>query len=147
MDRERRRRYREFMAFSEQEVAYIRSQRLARLGTVDGDGQPDVAPVGFDFDGTYFYVGGVKWEKTRKFRNVVAGHTKVALVFDDLASVDPWAPRFVRVYGTAEMVERTGYIGHGTYMRIKPETSWAQNLAGKPFGGSNGFAPAVRTRH
>lgn len=135
------------MAFTEEEIAYIRSQPLARLGTVDGDGQPDVAPVGFDFDGTYFYVSGVGWEKTRKYRNVANGHTKVALVFDDLATVDPWAPRFVRVYGTADMVERTGYIGPGTYMRIKPETSWAGNLAGRPIGGSNGYTPPTRTRH
>jgi pyridoxamine 5'-phosphate oxidase family protein len=135
------------MTFSEEEIAYIKSQPLARLGTVDGDGQPDVAPVGYDFDGTYFYVGGVAWEKTRKFRNVATGHTKVALVFDDLASVDPWAPRFVRIYGTADMVERTGYIGTGTYMRIKPETSWAGNLAGRPYGGSHGYAPPTRTTH
>jgi pyridoxamine 5'-phosphate oxidase family protein len=135
------------MAFTEEEIAYIRSQHLVRLGTVDGDGQPDVAPVGFDFDGTYFYIGGVAWERTRKFRNVKDGHTKVALVWDDLASIDPWAPRFIRVYGTADFVERTGLIGTGTYMRIKAETSWAGNLAGKPSGGPHGFTPPTRTKH
>ena len=46
------------MAFTEDEVAYLKSQPLARLATVDADGQPDVVPVGFEFDGTYFYVGG-----------------------------------------------------------------------------------------
>jgi Pyridoxamine 5'-phosphate oxidase len=30
------------MAFSDEEVAYLRSQPLARLATVNKDGQPDV---------------------------------------------------------------------------------------------------------
>jgi len=44
--------------FSDEEISYIKSQHLARLATVGPDGQPDVVPVGFDFDGTYFYCGG-----------------------------------------------------------------------------------------
>lgn len=47
------------MSFSEEEIAYLRSQRLARVATVSPDGQPDVAPVGFEFDGTHVYVGGI----------------------------------------------------------------------------------------
>ena len=39
--------------FSEKEVAYIKSQRLARIATVSKKQQPDVAPVSFEFDGTY----------------------------------------------------------------------------------------------
>ena len=38
------------MSFTDQEVAYLRSQRLARLATVAPDGQPDVVPVGFEFE-------------------------------------------------------------------------------------------------
>jgi pyridoxamine 5'-phosphate oxidase family protein len=34
--------------FTEEEVTYLRSQRLARLATVAPGGQPDVAPVGFE---------------------------------------------------------------------------------------------------
>ena len=30
-----------------------------RLATVAPDGQPDVVPVGFEFDGTSFYIGGM----------------------------------------------------------------------------------------
>jgi pyridoxamine 5'-phosphate oxidase family protein len=62
-----------------------------------------VTPVSFEFDGTYFYVGGWAPERTRRLRNVKAGNAKVALVVDDQVSVDP---RFLRVYGTAELVER-----------------------------------------
>jgi hypothetical protein len=43
--------------FSDKEISYIKSQRLARIATASSELQPDVAPVGFDFDGTYFYVG------------------------------------------------------------------------------------------
>jgi pyridoxamine 5'-phosphate oxidase family protein len=135
------------MTFSEQEIMYMRSQHLGRLATVDADGQPDVVPVGYEYDGTYFYVGGSTPEKTRKFRNVRSGHTKVALVIDDLPSVDPWAARFLRIYGTADMVdEHTGYAGPGTYMRIKPDTSWSRNLDGQPWG-AEGPPKTTRTTH
>ena len=118
------------MAFTEEEVAYLKSQPLARLAIVGADGLPDVAPVGFEFDGTYLYVGGRAPEQTRKFRNVRAGQTKVALVVDDLVSTDPWTPRGLRVYGTAELIERSGRFGPGAYMRITPDISWSWNLAG-----------------
>jgi pyridoxamine 5'-phosphate oxidase family protein len=119
--------------FSEEEVAYLRSQRLARIATVSADGQPDVVPVGFEFDGTDVYVSGIDPVKTRKFRNVRAGNTKVALVVDDLAPTAPWAPRYLRIYGDAELVERQGQFGHGAYIRITPTTSWSFNLEGLPF--------------
>ena len=64
------------MSFTEQEISYLRSQPLARIATVGPDGQPDAAPVGFEFDGTYFYVGDIDPAKTRKFRNVRAGNNK-----------------------------------------------------------------------
>jgi pyridoxamine 5'-phosphate oxidase family protein len=101
------------MSFSNQEVAYLRSQRLARLATVAPDGQPDVVPVGFEFDGRYLYVGGMAPARTRKVHNVQAGNTKVALVIDDLASVNPWSPRYLRIYGTAALVQRHGQFGPG----------------------------------
>ena len=131
------------MSFSEQEVAYLRSQPLARISTVARDGQPDVAPVGFEFDGTYFYVGGHDPVRTRKYRNVKAGNEKVALVIDDLKSVDPWRPRFVRVYGTAELVERSGQFGEGAYLRITPTISWSYNLDGEAAPGDPSFQRTV----
>jgi PPOX class F420-dependent enzyme/OxyR family protein len=63
-----------------------------------------------------------------------AGQAKVALVIDDLVSTSPWTPRFLRVYGTAELIERPGQFGSGAYMRITPDTSWSWNLAGRPYG-------------
>jgi pyridoxamine 5'-phosphate oxidase family protein len=122
------------MSFSDLEVAYLRSQRLARLATVGPDGQPDVVPVGYEFDGTHLYVGGRDPARTRKFRNVQAGNPKVALVIDDLVSVDPWNPRSLRIYGTGELVEHRGRFGPGTYLRITPTVSWSSNLDGRSFG-------------
>jgi pyridoxamine 5'-phosphate oxidase family protein len=121
------------MSFSGEEIAYLRSQRLARIATVAADGQPDVVPVGFEFDGTYVYVGGIDPGKTRKFRNVGAGNSHVALVIDDLLSANPWTPRYLRIYGNAELVERQGQFGPAEYMRITPTVSWSFNLEGRPF--------------
>ncbi len=128
------------MSFSEEEKAYLKSQRLARLATVSADGQPDVAPVGFDFDGTDFYIAGLDLPSTRKYHNVADGNDKVALVIDDLVSTDPFVPRFLRVYGTASIVTRDGRSGRREYLRIAPTVSWSWNLAGRRRNGGQ-FRP------
>lgn len=140
------------MSFTDEEVTYLRSQPLGRLATVGDAGQPDVVPIGFDFDGTYIYVSGYGDNtKTRKFRNVLAGNAQVALIVDDLVSTNPWTPRFLRVYGTADVVERDGYAGRKAYLRITPTVSWSWNLDGHPYTGEDGgeqFAAQVtRTVH
>jgi pyridoxamine 5'-phosphate oxidase family protein len=125
------------MSFTGEEVAYLRSQLTARVATVSADGQPDVVPVGFEFDGTHFWIGGpgAAVAKTRKFRNVRAGNHKIALVVDDLVSFDPFIARGIRIYGDAgEPLERAGYAGPGTYLPITPTISWSWNLAGDPVG-------------
>jgi len=84
-------------------IAYLQSQRLGRLATVDGDGAPQNNPVGFRYNdelGT-IDIGGRDMGASRKFRNV-AGNPKVAFVVDDLASVQPWRPRCVEIRGRAE---------------------------------------------
>src|SRR5687768_10014134 len=109
------------MSFTTEELAYLHSQPLARLATRAADGQPDVVPVGFEFDGRRFWVGGSGPSVliTRKFRNVMAGNAAVALVVDDLVSFDPFIARGVRVYGRAgQPVERIGFVGPGTYIPI-----------------------------
>jgi pyridoxamine 5'-phosphate oxidase family protein len=108
-------------------------RRLARSAIVSAGSQPDVVPVGFEFDGTYVYLGGIDPAKTRKFRNVRAGNTAVALVIDDLVPANPWTPRYLRIYGNAELTEHQGQFGPGAYMRITPTVSWSFNLEGLPF--------------
>jgi pyridoxamine 5'-phosphate oxidase family protein len=124
------------MSFTNEESAYLRSQPVTRFATVGPDGQPDVVPLAFEFDGHGFWVGGVgdAVVRTRKFRNVAAGNDRVALVFDDLISIDPFAARCLRVYGRAsEPVERLStQVGPGVFMRITPTISWSWNLEGKP---------------
>ena len=114
--------------FSEQERAFLQSQLLARIATVAADGQPTVDAVGFEFDGKHFYVGGHRFEASRKYKNIVAGNTKVSLIIDDLKSVQPWQPRGIRVHGIAEIVERNGHLGPGSYLAITPQVSWSWGI-------------------
>ena len=121
--------------FTQKEIEYLKSQRLARIATAatmlrEGSVQPDVAPVGFDFDGEYLYVGGMNLLKSTKYRNVMKNN-KVAIVVDDLKSIDPWDPRGIRIYGIADIVTRQGGYMENTdhsnpqYIRISPNKKWS----------------------
>jgi pyridoxamine 5'-phosphate oxidase family protein len=93
------------------------------------DGQPDNAAVGFRVaDDGVITVQGLDMAATRKGRNVRAGHTRVAFLVDDLASVHPWQPRGIRVYGRAELRGEQGDPPHGGHLRIVPEVSWSWGL-------------------
>jgi len=116
---------------SAQEIQYLKGQRLARIATASPKGVPEVSPVGFEFDGEYFYVGSHDQSiffKTRRYRNISAGNNKVSLVIDDLESVNPWRPRGIKVRGTAEIVERQGMFGKGSYLRVTPRVSISWGL-------------------
>lgn len=114
--------------FSKPELAYLKSQPLARIATVSDQSQPDVAPVIYEFDGEHFYIGGKEQTKTNKYKNVLAGNVKVALVIDDLESVQPWKPRGIKLYGTAEIVQREGRLGKGEYLKLKPVRYWSWGI-------------------
>lgn len=125
------------MSFTDEEIAYLRSQPIARVATLSAEGQPDVVPLAFEFDGTFFWVGGSgpTVVDTRKFRNVRSGNHQVALVIDDMVSFDPFIARGIRIYGHAEQpFHRDGMVGPGTYLRITPTVSWSWNMAGDPVG-------------
>ena len=113
--------------FSDREISYLQSQRLARIATASKDCEPDVAPVGFDFDGTYFYVGGRDLPRTYKYKNV-RDNPKAALAVDDMESFNLWRPRGIKIHGLADLVTHEGYAGAGTYIRIKPEKKWSWGL-------------------
>jgi pyridoxamine 5'-phosphate oxidase family protein len=116
--------------FTEKESSYIQSQPLARLASVSQELQPDASPVGFEFDGKDFFITGRNLPATRKYKNIKSGNEKVALVIDDLESIDPWKPRGIRIFGIAEIVERSGRIGSGVYLHIIPEVTWSWNIEG-----------------
>jgi pyridoxamine 5'-phosphate oxidase family protein len=113
--------------FSEPEVRYLKSQRLARVATVSSKGQPDVVPVALEFDGKYFWIGG-HGEHARKYKNVADGNKLIALAVDDVESFSPWKARAIRVYGAAEILYHQGLLGPGKYIRVTPKVSWSLGI-------------------
>jgi pyridoxamine 5'-phosphate oxidase family protein len=92
--------------FTDAELGYLASQRLGRLATVAPDGAPQNNPVGFSYNdplGT-IDIFGLNLGATRKFRNLRT-NPSVALVVDDLASVDPWEVRGIEIRGVAEALD------------------------------------------
>jgi pyridoxamine 5'-phosphate oxidase family protein len=115
--------------FSEAETNYLKTQRIARIATSSTKGVPEVSPVGFEFDGKYFWIGSHSKEifpATRRYRNIANGNKRVSVVIDDLVSVTPWRPRGIKVSGIAEVMEHDGIFGKGKYFRIAPKVtvSW-----------------------
>lgn len=86
--------------FTEAELDYLKSQPLGRLATVSPGGQVQNNPVNFFVADGAIVIGGHALGASKKFRNVQRGST-VSLVVDDLATVDPWAPRGVEIRGSA----------------------------------------------
>lgn len=120
--------------FSEKERAYLVSQQLARLATIDVTGQPDADAVTYELDGNTIVIGSYhSLEKSRKYRNIAAGNTKVSLVVDTLPSVDPVTPVAVKVHGEATIEHRDGRFGPAEYLVIRPVTSWSWGVEGPAF--------------
>ncbi len=117
--------------FTPAEIAYLQSQRLGRIATAGPDGQPHVVPVGFRYNPEQdtIDVGGHNLTEGKKFRDVQR-NPRVAIVIDDLASVDPWTVRGIEIRGEAMILTSGGKVlgpGFGDAMfRIKPKriVSW-----------------------
>src|SRR5688500_4079513 len=89
-------------SFSPSELAYLASQRLGRLATIDRHGTPQTNPVGFVVaDDCTVVIGGWNVGQSRKFKNLATSE-RVSLVVDDIASADPWVVRGVGIRGRAE---------------------------------------------
>jgi pyridoxamine 5'-phosphate oxidase family protein len=117
--------------FSDKERQYINAQKLARVATVSSKGQPDVVPVSYEFDGSYFWIGSRPQEifpMTKRYKNVSTGNDKAALVIDDLESVNPWKANQIKVYGIAEVIDHDGRLGSGKYLRLTPRISWSLGI-------------------
>jgi pyridoxamine 5'-phosphate oxidase family protein len=100
--------------FTDIEVEYIRSQRLGRLATAQPGGLLQVSPVGFRYNPAIetIDIGGHGMDVSKKFRNVEA-NGQAAFVIDDVASTDPWHPRFVEIRGWGEAIEHPIDSGYG----------------------------------
>lgn len=90
------------------EIAFIHSQRVARLATSDADGHPHVVPVCFAFDGSRFSIAldekpkRVEQRHLRRVRNIEARH-EAMLLFDRYD--DDWSRlAYVQVYGHADLL-------------------------------------------
>lgn len=134
--------------FSDKEFEYLKSQRLARLATADRSGSPHVVPVGFRVseDGDMIDVGGHGFSRSKKYRDLLANE-RVAIVIDDLASVDPWTPRGIEVRGTAEVHhsggERFGPGWDAAWIRIVPERVISWGIEAPPFTEGSSRARSV----
>ena len=135
--------------FSGKEVEYIKSQSIARIATAaeveaglvnESDNnssksvQPDVVPVGFFFDGEYFYIGGFDMLRSTKYKNVLRNRL-IALVIDDLKSTKPWQHRGIRIYGETEITKRQGASleASGCFeivysIKVTPKKKWSWGI-------------------
>lgn len=109
--------------FSAEELAYLQTQRLGRLATVNERGEPQVAAVGFRYNPGLdtIDIGGHNMEKSQKFRNV-ARNGLASLLIDDV--VPPWKTRSFEIRGRAEALAagwQSGDPGMSTALiRITP---------------------------
>ena len=91
-------------AFTSAEIEYLQSQQLGRLATINGVGEPHVAPTGFRYNAGLdtIDIGDHNLAVSKKFRD--AKRTgRAAFVVDDV--LPPWQPRGVEVRGRAEVFE------------------------------------------
>ncbi len=93
--------------FSDAEIAYMHSQRLGRLATVNAAGEPHVVPVSFRHNAELdvIDIGGHGISKSKKFRDILQ-NANAAFVVDDV--LPPWKPRFLEIRGRAEQVFEGG---------------------------------------
>jgi len=111
-------------AFTDAELAYLKSQPLMRFATASPDGKPDVVPVVFSVDGDDIVTSGFDITHTVRYRNIQK-NPRTTVVIDDLASTNPWSPRGLKIMGTVVVEEADG----SPRFRITPEViiSWAIN--------------------
>lgn len=94
-------------AFTPAELAFLTSQRLGRLATIDAAGEPHVVPVAFRYnpDLDTIDIGGWGMGRSKKYRDV--GRTgRAAFVVDDVPQ--PGQVRGVEVRGRAEPIAEGG---------------------------------------
>ena len=95
--------------FSEAELAYLQSQKLGRLATVNQRGEPQVAAVGFRYNAELdtIDIGGYNMETSQKFRNIARNGLASFLVDDVLP---PWKTRSLEIRGNAEAIPEGGPV-------------------------------------
>ncbi|QVQ52988.1 PPOX class F420-dependent oxidoreductase [Spiractinospora alimapuensis] len=118
------------MTFTDAEIAYLDSQLLGRLTTIDAQGRPQIRAVGVHYNPETRTIDVVGWglAKSQKFRNA-SRNPEVAFIVDDLASTNPWRPRSVEIRGRAETLTGPGVSPWGDeVIRIHPRRVVAEGL-------------------
>ena len=110
-------------AFTDRELAYLNSQPLMRFATASPTGRPDVATVAFSVDGDDLVTAGFDIAKTIRYRNV-QDNPRAMVVIDDLAALEPWSPRGIKVRGGVHIESDPG----GERFRIVPEVIWSWGI-------------------
>ena len=110
--------------FTDAELTYLAAQPIMRFASASLTGKPDVVPVVFSVDGDDIVSGGFDITHTVRYRNILA-NPRATVVIDDLASMDPWSPRGLKIRGSVTVEEADG----SPRFRITPEVviSWAIN--------------------
>lgn len=116
--------------FTEFEIAYLTSQKLGRLATVDEHGAPNNVPVVYRYNAELSSIDivGMNLSASKKFRNIQRDG-RVSFVVDDVQP--PWKPRAVEIRGTAEAITgpNAGQVANGpddALIRVHPQhiISW-----------------------
>lgn len=96
------------ISFTDEQLAFIQSQRVGRLATADREGQPHVIPVCYACDGRSIYIAldakpkRVAPQQLRRVRNLLE-NPRIALVVDRYS--DDWsALAYVLIRGNAELL-------------------------------------------
>lgn len=115
--------------FTDAEIEYLNrgplQGLLGRLATVGPDGGPHVTPLGvlYDPEAQAIVIGGsagTDMAASKKFRDA-RRHPDVAVVVDDVATIDPWTPRGIEIRGRAETFTEGGQqVGN----RLDPGFPW-----------------------
>ena len=137
--------------FSDAEVAYLKSQRLARLATIGTDGQPHVVPTAYRLsdDEERIEIGGWGFGASRKYRDM-RGDARVAVVVDDFSNDEPSGPRGIEIRGRAEIHETGGeHLGSGRdpqWVSIRPQRVSTWGIVKSAFESGGQTARSVRAR-
>jgi pyridoxamine 5'-phosphate oxidase family protein len=95
--------------FTDNEIAFLTSQRLGRLATLSVSGEPHVVPVGFRYNAEMdtIDIPGYGMGTSKKFRDV-GRDGRVAFVVDDVP--EPGKVQGVEVRGRAEALQSGGNV-------------------------------------
>jgi PPOX class probable F420-dependent enzyme len=109
----------------EERDAFLTEQRVCRVATVGGDGEPHVAPLWFAWDGDHLWLTSL----TRSQRYVdLQRDPRISVVVD--AGVDYHELHGVQVTGTAEVVGPSPVPAGPSH---EPEVAHAADLIGKKY--------------